>query len=91
MKYNCNSNFNKEFHIVELNKFCRCYKENFEIKYGLYYNQELHTVELIREDVKLDIVIQNIDPGLTPAFEIANDNCKIKLSNRNKYQDKFFL
>ena len=91
VKYNCNSNFNKEFHIVELNKFCRCYKENFEIKYGLYYNQELHTVELIREDVKLDIVIQNIDPGLTPAFEIANDNCKIKLSNRNKYQDKFFL
>ena len=58
---------------------------------GLYYIQELHTVELIREDVKLDIVIQNIDPGLTPAFEIANDNCKIKLSNRNKYQDKFFL
>ncbi len=91
VKYNYNSNFNKEFHIVELNKFCRCYKENFEIKYGLYYNQELHTVELIREDVKLDIVIQNIDPGLTPAFEIANDNCKIKLSNRNKYQDKFFL
>ena len=91
VKYNCNSNFNKEFHIVELNKFCRCYKENFEIKYGLYYNQELHTVELMREDVKLDIVIQNIDPGLTPAFEIANDNCKIKLSNRNKYQDKFFL
>ena len=91
VKYNCNSNFNKEFHIVELNKFCRCYKENFEIKYGLYYNQENHTVELIREDVKLDIVIQDIDPGLTPAFEIANDNCKIKLSNRNKYQDKFFL
>ncbi len=91
MNNNCNNNFNKEFRIFELNKFCRCYKNNFEIKYGLSYNQENHSVELIREDVKLDIVIQNIDPGLTPAFEIANDNCKIKLSNRNKYQDKFFL
>ena len=88
---NYNLSFNKDFKTVELNKFCRCYKDNFEIKYGLYYNQENHTVELIREDVKLDIVIQDIDPGLTPAFEIANDNCKIKLSNRNKYQDKFFL
>jgi hypothetical protein len=91
MNNNCNNNFNKEFRIFELNKFCRCYKNNFEIKYGLSYNQENHSVELIREDVKLDIVIQNIDPGLTPAFEIANDNCKIKLSNRNKYHDKFFL
>ena len=91
VKNNFNNNFNKEFRIFELNKFCRCYKNNFEIKYGLFYNQEYHSVELIREDVKLDIVIQNIDPGLTPAFEIANDNCKIKLSNRNKYHDKFFL
>ena len=48
-------------------------------------------MELIREDVKLDVIIQNIDPGLTPAFEIVNDNCKIKLSSNNKYQDKFFL
>ena len=91
LKNNCNNLFNKEFRIVELNKFCQCYKNNFEIKYGLYYHQENHSVELIREDVKLDVVIQNIDPGLTPAFEIANDNCKIKLSNKNKYQDKFFL
>ena len=91
VKNNFNNNFNKEFRIFELNKFCRCYKNNFEIKYGLFYNQENHSVELIREDVKLDIVIQNIDPGLTPAFEIANDNCKIKLSNRNKYHDEFFL
>ena len=91
MKHNSNIILNKDFRIIELNKFCRCYKNNFEIKFGLEYNQEKHTVELIREDVKLDIVIQNIDPGLTPAFEIINDNCKIKLSNRNKYQDKFYL
>ena len=91
MKHNSNNIFNREFRIVELNKFCRCYKNNFEIKFGLEYNQEKRTVELIREDVKLNIVIQNIEPGLTPAFEIVNDNCKIKLSNRNKYQHKFFL
>ena len=91
MKNNNSFSFNKEFRVVELNKFCRCYKNNFEIKYGLYYDHEKHTVELIREDVKLDVVIQNIDPGLTPAFEITNDNCKIKLSNKNKYHDKFFL
>ena len=68
MKNNNSFSFNKEFRCVELNKFCRCYKNNFEIKYGLYYDHEKHTVELIREDVKLDVVIQNIDPGLTPAF-----------------------
>jgi hypothetical protein len=85
------TNNNKEIRIMDLNKFCRCYKDNYEIKYGLYYNQAEHSVELIRDDIKLDVKIQNIDPGLTPAFEITNVNCKIKLSQRNKYQDKFFL
>ena len=47
LKNNCNNLFNKEFRIVELNKFCQCYKNNFEIKYGLYYHQENHSVELI--------------------------------------------
>ena len=54
----------------------------------MYYNQAEHSVELIRDDIKLDVKIQNIDPGLTPAFEITNVNCKIKLSQRNKYQDR---
>ena len=84
--------FNKtEFRTVELNNFCRCYKNNYEIKYALSYNHEEHYVELMRDDVKLDILIQNIDPCLTPAFEIQIDNCRIKLSSRNKYQEKFFL
>ena len=82
---------NKEIRFMDLNKFCRCYKDNYEVKFGFYYNQADHSVELIRDDIKLDIKIQNIDPGLTPAFEITNVNCKIKLSQRNKYQDKFFL
>ena len=82
---------NKEIRFMDLNKFCRCYKDNYEIKFGLYYNQADHSVELIRDDIKLDIKIQNIEPGLTPAFEVTNVNCKIKLSQRNKYQDKFFL
>ena len=88
---NCGLSFNKDFKTVELNKFCRCYKDNYEIKFGLQYNQQEHSVELFRDDVKLNIIIQNIEPGLTPAFEINNDNCKIKLSSKNKYQDKFFL
>ena len=91
LNYNNNSIFNREFRIVELSKFCRCYKNNFEIKFGLEYNQEKHTVELYRENVILDVVIQNIEPGLTPAFEISFDNCKIKLSNRNRNLNKFFL
>ena len=82
---------NKEIRIMDLNKFCRCYKDNYEIKYGLVYNQQEHSVELIRDDIKLDIIIKNIEPDLTPAFEVNNVNCKIKLSHRNKYQDKFFL
>ena len=88
---NYNLGFNKDFKTVDLNKFCRCYKDNYEIKFGLQYNQQEHSVELFRDDVKLNIIIQNIEPGLTPAFEINNDNCKIKLSSKNKYQDKFFL
>ena len=91
VKNNFNFSFNREFKTVELNKFCKCYKNNYEIKYGLYYNQQEHTIELIRDDVKLNIIIQNIEPGLTPAFEINNDNCKIRLSSRNKYQDEFYL
>ena len=91
VKNNFNFSFNREFKTVELNKFCKCYRNNYEIKYGLYYNQQEHTIELIRDDVKLNIIIQNIEPGLTPAFEINNDNCKIRLSSRNKYQDKFYL
>ena len=84
--------FNRtEFRSVELNKFCRCYKNNYEIKFGLIYNQQEHTVELLRDDVKLDILIQNIEPGLTPALEIHIENCRIQLSSRNKYQEKFFL
>ena len=84
--------FNRpEFRTLDLNKFCRCYKNNYEIKFGLIYNHEEHSVELIRDDVKLDIVIQNIEPDLTPAFEIHSENCRIQLSSRNKYQEKFYL
>ena len=84
--------FNRtEFRSVELNKFCRCYKNNYETKFGLIYNQQEHSVELIRDDVKLDILIQNIDPGLTPALEIHIENCRIQLSSKNKYQEKFYL
>ena len=84
--------FNRaEFRTVDLNKFCRCYKNNYETKYGLYYNQQEHTVELLRDDVKLDILIQNIEPGLTPALEIYIENCRIQLSSKNKYQEKFYL
>jgi len=91
MNNNFNLSFNKEYKTVELNKFCKCYKDNYEIKFGLYYNQQEHSIELFRDDVKLNIIIQNIDPGLTPAFEITNDNCKIKLSSKNNYQNKMFL
>ena len=70
---------------MELNIFCRCYKNNYEIKYSLFYGHEKHTVEFINENVKLDAIIQNIGPGFTPAFEITNDNCKIKLSNTMTY------
>ena len=90
-KDNSSSNSKKEIKTMELKKSCRCYKDNYEIKFGLYYNQQEHSFEFIRDDVKLNIKILNIDPGLTPAFEISNVNCKIKLSQKSKHQDKFFL
>jgi hypothetical protein len=85
-EYNSN-----EIRCLELNKFCRCYKNTLEIKYGLMYNQKDHTVELYRDDIKLNAIIQNIEPGLTPALEIHVQNCKIRLSSNNKYDEKFFL
>ena len=87
-----NNYFNRnEIRSFELNKFCKCYKNNYETKYALLYNHKDHSVELFRDDIKLDILIQNIDPGLTPALEIHIENCRIQLSSRNKYQEKFFL
>ena len=84
--------FNKnDFRSVELNKFCRCYKNNFETKFGLIYNQQEHSVELVRDDIKLDILIQNIEPGLIPALEIYMENGRIQLSSKNKYEEKFYL
>ena len=83
--------FSKADRHVDLNKFCVCYKNNYETKFGLFYNQQEHSVELFRDDVKLNILIQNIEPGLTPALEIHIDNCRIQLSSKNKYQDKFYL
>ena len=84
--------FNRaEFRSLELKRFCRCFKNNYETKFGLIYNHQEHSVELVRDDIKLNISIQNIDPGLTPALEIHTDNCKIELSSANKYQEKFFL
>ena len=80
-----------EFRSIEISKFCKCYKSNHQIKFGLIYNQQENSVELMRDDVKLDILIQNIEPGLTPALEINADNCRIQLSSRNKYQEKLYL
>ena len=84
--------FNRpEIRSFEINKFCRCFKNNYETKFALLYNQKEHSLELFRDDIKLDILIQNIEPGLTPALEIHIENCRIQLSSRNKYQEKFFL
>ena len=54
-----------------------------ETKFGLIYNQQDHTVELIRDDIKLDILIQNIDPGLKPAVEIHIEHCRIQFPGMN--------
>jgi hypothetical protein len=91
VKINKNYFGRAEFRSVDLNKFCRCYRNNYETKYALFYNHQEHSVELFRDDVKLDILIQNIDPGLTPALEIHIENCRIQLSSKNKYQEKFYL
>ncbi len=91
VKNNKNYYGNAKFRSMDLNKYCQCYKNNYETKYGLFYNQQEHSVELYRDDVKLDILIQNIEPGLTPALEIHIENCRIQLSSKNKYHKKIYL
>ena len=72
-------------------KECRCYLNINEIKIGMKYNQFKHSIKLYRNDIELGVEIQNINPGLTPAIELYMEDCKIKLSSNNDYQDNFYL
>lgn len=72
-------------------KECRCFLNMNEIKIGMKYNQLEHTIRLYRNDIELGIVIKKINPGLYPAIEIHMEECKIKLSLNNDYQESFYL
>ena len=62
-----------------------------EIKIGMKYNQINHSIKLYRNDIELGVEIQNINPGLSPAIELHMEDCKIKLSKNNDYQENFYL
>lgn len=76
---------------IGLEKECRCFLNMNEIKIAMKYNQLEHTIKLYRNDIELGIEIQNINPGLYPAIEIYMEECKIKLSLNNDYQESFYL
>ena len=72
-------------------KECRCFLNMNEIKIGMKYNHLEHSVQLYRNDIDLGVEIQNISPGLCPAIELHMEDCKIKLSSNNDYQENFYL
>jgi len=72
-------------------KECRCFGNNNEIKFAMKYNHLQHSIRLFRNDIELGVEIQNIAPGLCPAIELHMEDCKIKLSNNNDYQESFYL
>ena len=74
-----------------IDKECICFLNMSEIKIGMKYNQINHSIKLYRNDIELGVEIQNINPGLTPAIELHMEDCKIKLSKNNDYQESFYL
>ena len=72
-------------------KECRCFLNMNEIKIGMKYNQFTHSIKLYRNYIELGVEIQNVNPGLYPAIEIYMEECKIKLSLNNDYQENFYL
>jgi len=76
---------------VGVEKECRCFWNNNEIKIGMIYNNAEHTIKLYRNDIELGVEIQNISPGMCPAIELHMEDCKIKLSNNSNYQEIFYL
>ena len=66
-------------------------EKDINIKIAMKYNQLEHTIKLYRNDIELGVEIQNINPGLYPAIEIYMEECKIKLSLNNDYQESFYL
>lgn len=76
---------------IEFEKSCQCYWNNYEIKFGMRYDQRKHSIKLYRNDVELNIEIKNIEPGMVPAIELHLEECKIQLSQNNDYQEMFYL
>ena len=76
---------------IEFEKPCQCYWNNYEIKFGMRYDQRKHSIRLYRNDVELNIEIKNIEPGMVPAIELHLEECKIQLSQNNDYQEMFYL
>ena len=84
-------NKNNKRNFFEMEKSCLCGFNNYEIKIGMKYDQKNRTIILYKNDIELDINIQNIEPGLTPAIELDLDNCKIQLLQSNEHHDIFYL
>ena len=76
---------------VEFKKPCQCYWNNYEIKFGMKYDQRKHSISLYRNDIELDVEISNIDPGMVPAIELHLEECKIQLSPNSDCQELFYL
>ena len=71
----------------EMDHSCSCSLNNYEIKIGIKYNQRNRTIILYKNDIELNIEIKNIEPGLTPAFELDLNECRIQLLQNNEHQD----
>ena len=76
---------------IGFEKECRCFLNINEIKIGMKYNQFEHSIKLYRNDIEIGVEIQNSNPGLTPAIELHMEDCKIRLSSNNDYQENFYL
>ena len=75
----------------EMDHSCSCSLNNYEIKIGIKYNQRNISIILYKNDIELNIEIKNIEPGLTPAFELDLNECRIQLLQNNEHQDIFYL
>ena len=76
---------------MNLNKLHYFNHNKKEMKIGLLYKQDKRTLELYRDNSNLGVVIENIQPNLTPAIEVKMEEYIIQLSNVNEPQEKVFL
>ena len=76
---------------ININNKYGCNFEDYETKFAFQYNQENRSLGFFKNDIFLGNAFYNVQPGLTPVFEIWFETGDIKISGNMEPQEKFYL